>query len=213
MFTVTQRLGGALFALSLCSAASAITVYDNGPPNLVSGTGMSEVLVAENFSFGSSFDVTNLRFWSIQDTAAAYKGSVYWAIYSNNAGQPGTLLNGGVTAAVTGTATGGSTGFGYPAFVYNIPVSFTLPAGSYWLGLHNGALANTTPSEMLWATTTTQIGSFGLYKDGVNWISSLNEHAFLIEGVATQVPEPTTLALLLAGLVGTVSIARRRASV
>jgi len=215
MSKLTHRLGGAVFALGLCSAASAVTLYDNGAINLVSGTGMSEFQVAENFTLTgalTNFNFTNLRFWSIQSAAADYKGSVYWAVYSNGASQPGSILFGGTTAAVTGTATGGSTGFGYGAYVYNIPVSFTLPAGNYWLGLHNGALANITPSEMLWATTTTQIGSFGLYRDGANWISSLNEHAFLLEGTAVPIPEPTTVALLLAGLLGTVGVVRRRAS-
>lgn len=205
----SKQFGAALLALC-ATQAMAITLWDNGAPNAVSGTNMSETVVAENFALGVDYDVTNLRFWSIQSAPADYKGSVYWAIYSNAAGTPGSIVAGGTTASITGVTTGASTGFGYAVWAYNIPVSITLPAGNYWFGLHNGALADTTPSEMLWATTTTQVGSFGLYRDGTNWINSLNEHAFLIEGNVAAIPEPATTALLLAGLAGTIAAARRR---
>jgi hypothetical protein len=211
MSKVFKQVGSALLALGVSQVAMAITVYDNGAPNLVSGTGMSEVQVAENFTLGSSFNITNLRFWSIQSAAADYSGSVYWAVYSNSGGQPGSILFSNTTAT-TGTPTGGSTGFGYGVYAFDIPVSFTLAAGNYWLGLHNGPLANITPREMLWATTAVQVGSFGLYRDGVNWVNSLNEHAFAIDGTVVVIPEPTTTALLLAGVLATIGVARRRVS-
>jgi hypothetical protein len=209
MSTVLKLLGGAVCALGVSQAALAVTVYDNGAPNNVFGTGMSEVQVAENFALGSAYNITNLRFWSIQSAPADYTGSVYWAIYSNSGSAPGSVLFSGTTATAA-TATGNSTAFGYGVYAFNIPVAFTLSAGNYWLGLHNGPLTNTTPSEMLWATTATQVGSFGLYRDGANWVNTLNEHAFAIDGVAVPIPEPATGALLLAGLLATVGAARRR---
>lgn len=208
MFKQLMKLSAAGIALGLSQAAMAVTVYNNGAPDLVYGTGMSEFQVAENFTLGNNYDLTNLRFWSIQSTAGDYSGSVYWAIYANSGGAPGSIVTFG-TSAVAATPTGGSTGFGYGAYAFDIPVAFSLTAGNYWLGLHNGPLANISPSEMLWATTAVAIGSAGLYKDVV-WVSSGNEHAFAIDGNVSAVPEPATAALLLAGLLGTASLARRR---
>lgn len=205
---IAVKLVGAIGALALSQAVSAVTLYDNGAPDLVSGTQMSEFLVAENFTLGSPSDLSNLRFWTVQSGAADYSGSVYWGIYADNAGSPGALVAGGSTAATAGALAGGSTGFGYAAWVYNVPVSVSLAAGSFWLGLHNGPLSSIDPTEMLWATTASVSAPQGMYLDGV-WVSTLNEHAFLIEG--TVVPEPGAAVLMLAGLAAMASVARRRA--
>ncbi len=205
---IAVKFAGALSALALSGAASAATVYDNGAPDLLFGTQMSEFQVAENFSLGTGYNVSNLRFWTVQAGAADYTGSVYWAIYADSAGQPGALVAGGTTAAVSGALAGGSTGFGYAAWVYDVPVSVTLGAGSFWLGLHNGSLASTDPTEMLWATTAAGSAPQGMYLDGT-WVNTLNEHAFLIEG--TVVPEPGAAVLMLAGLAAMAGVARRRA--
>ena len=196
---IFRRLSLTLLTLGLSHAALGAVAYDNGPPNQVSGTQMSEFQVAENFTLGAAANINNIRFWSVQSALADYTGSVYWAIYSNSTGQPGGLLEGGVTASIAGSLTGSSTGFGYAEYVFDIPVTFTLGVGDYWLGLHNGALVNTATSEMLWSTTDVPVGSSGLYLDGVNWINSGNEHAFRFD--AGLIPEPSTLALLAIGLV------------
>jgi len=206
------RMGLAAFTLSLSFAVQGALIYNNGSPDQVSGTNMSEFLVAENFTLSAAADITNIRFWSIQDAETSYTGSVYWAIYSNVLNQPGSILDGGVTAAILGMATGNSTGFGYAEYVFNIPVAFQLAVGDYWLALHNGALSNITPSEMLWSTTTAAIGSSSLYLDPLGWISSGNEQAFQLDGTPVSpgsVPEPSTLALLFGGLLATAFLRRK----
>lgn len=208
MSKLLQRLGTAALALGLSQAAMAITIYDNGAPNLVYGTAMAEFKVSENFTLGTAYDLTNLRFWSIQDAAASYTGSVFWEVSTPSGAQPGAIVATGL-AAVAATPTGGSTSFGYGVYAFNIPVAFSLSAGNYWLTLHNGPMSNITPSEMLWATTAVQVGSFGLYNDGT-WINSGNEHAFAIDGNVAVIPEPATAGLMLAGLAGALSLARRR---
>ena len=210
------RMGLAVFALGLSFAVSGVPIYNNGLPDQVSGTNMSEVLVAENFTIGAAADITNIRFWSIQDLASAYTGNIYWAIYSNTGNQPGSILNGGVTSAVSGTATGNSTSFGYAEFFFDISVVFQLAVGDYWLALHNGVLSNNSPSEMLWSTTAAAIGSSSLYLDPPNsttpvWIASGNEQAFQLEGTPTtpSVPEPSTFVLLMGGLLATALLRRK----
>ncbi len=193
--------------LGLSHAALGAVIYDNGLPNQVSGTQMSEFQVAENFTIGATANFNNIRFWSIQSLSTDYSGSVYWAIYSNIANEPGVLVKGGVTTVVAGALTGNSTGFSYAEYVFNIPVAFTLGAGDYWLGLHNGGLASTDSSEMLWSTTDVSVGSSGLYLDGSNWIDSGNEHAFQLEG--SLIPEPSMLALVAVGLAA-IGLRRRK---
>ncbi len=193
------------FALALAFGTShAATAFDNGVPDLVSATGMTEFVVADNFSLASSFDINNIRFWSAQDTLGAYTGSVSWGLYSDAAGQPGVALVSGL-ASVAGTATGGSVGGVGAVYSFDIPVvAFTLSAGSYWLTLLNGAAPNpVAPNFMGWATTSPGTGAGSLYNDAGTWVPSGNEQAFRIDGTATVInptPEPASIALVLAGL-------------
>ena len=139
---VLVRTGMAALALAAAPLSFAAPVYNNGLPNQVSGTQMSEVVVAEDFTLTASTTISNIRFWSIQDLAADYLGSVYWAVYSNVGGAPGGILFGNTAVATTAVATGMSTGFGYDEYAFDVDVAdFTLGAGNYWLGLHNGPSA------------------------------------------------------------------------
>nr|WP_295130559.1 PEP-CTERM sorting domain-containing protein [uncultured Roseateles sp.] len=165
---------------------------------------MSEQLVAENFSLSAATNITGIRLWSIQDAAAAYRGSVYWAIYSDLGGIPNAVLSGGSTSIVSEVATGNSTGFGYAEYEINIAASFNLAAGNYWLALHNGVLSDNSSAEMLWSTTGAGSAD-GRYLDSTfGWVQSGNEQAFQLEGTAVggvgTVPEPSTLALMSLGL-------------
>lgn len=175
-----SKVGPGLVALALCysSTASGVVIYDNAPDQ-VSGTNMSEQLVAENFTLATAANVINIRFWAILAAGSAYRGNLYWAIYSNVANHPGVIVSGGAAPVVVGTATGFSTAFGYPEYSFDIPVDIQLPAGAYWLALHNGDLSNNGPSEMLWSTSASNIGSNALYLDATaGWVSSGNELAF-----------------------------------
>ena len=202
--------------LSLAHAAPAAVVFNNGSPNLLSGTNMSATQVAEDFTVGATTDITNIRFWAIQSAANDYSGNLFWAIYTDVGNEPGALLQGGTAVPVTESATGSSTGFNYSEFTFDVAASFQLSAGTYWLGLANDPLDPVNPSEMLWETTSAGSGFSGLYNDAGTWIDSLNHHAFLLEGrlvgdpPPVGVPEPTTLALLACGLLAA-RFARRKA--
>jgi|CXWL01.1.fsa_nt_gi hypothetical protein len=200
-----KKLGWAsapALALCLAQAASAAVVFNNGAPDQVSGTNMSANMVAEDFTIGATTDITNLRFWTIQSALGDYSGSLSWAIYGGGA-QPGAVLFSG-TSAATAVATGGSSGFGYAEYVFDITTLFQLSAGSYWLGLGNNPLDPSNPSEMLWETTGGSTGSKSKYLDVSisEWIDSGNDQAFRIDGTPVvnppppTIPEPGTLALL-----------------
>jgi hypothetical protein len=53
------RLGLAAFTLCLSLTVQGALIYNNGSPDQVSGTNMSEVLVAENFTLSAAADITN----------------------------------------------------------------------------------------------------------------------------------------------------------
>ena len=201
------RLG--IFTLCLAAISHGATIY-TAPPDQTYGVNMRETLVAEDFTIASTTDFTNIRFWSIQSALADYDGSVYWAIYGNLTGGP--ILFGGTTAAISPTATALSTGFGYPEYVFNIPVAFQLAGGTYWVALHNGPLASTATNEMLWETTSLATGSQAMYFDATfGWTDAGSHLAFELEGTssAAATPEPSSFVLLSSGLLAA-AYARRR---
>lgn len=92
-----------------------------------------------------------------------------------------------------------------------------LAAGTYWLTLHNGSLANTAFTDFAWSwadlnatnTPTTRGQEFGLAPLDTQWRVNDQEHAFNITGIASVVPEPTGWALAGAGLLA-MALRRRR---
>ena len=218
---VLVRTGMAALALSAAQLSFAAPVYNNGLPDQISGTQMSEFVVAEDFSLTASATISSIRFWSIQDAPADYLGSVYWAVYSNVGGAPGAVLFGDTAVTTTASLTGNSTGFGYAEYVFDVDVAdFAIGAGTYWLGLHNGPLASTVASEMLWSTTASTIGSESVYFDSTSgWVGAGTHLAFALDGTGVVVPppppppgvpEPATLALVGLAVLAA-RVARRKA--
>ena len=219
MSVTSFRASLAALAFGTCAASQAAIVVSN-PPDQVSGTNMSFALVADNFTLGGIYDISNIRFWSVQAAAADYSSNLYWAIYSDALGSPGAVLQSATTAAVA-VATGNSTGFGYNEYVFDIAVNFQLAAGSYWLALQNDALGSTTATEMLWETSSAGSSPAGQYRDflinPLVWVDTGNEHAFQLTGQLVGnpppppngAPEPSTLALLFASLAAAVALRRQ----
>jgi hypothetical protein len=209
---------GAVFAMA--TTMQAATIISNGLPDhgeTAFGANMSAFLVAEDFTLAGTFDISNLQFWSLQSSASDYRGSVYWAIYDDNDGIPGSIVQDNLASSVAAIATGFTTGFGYAEYVFNIPVSFQLTAGTYWLALHNGSISDGSEVEMLWSNSATGGGSAGVYTNvplvaSFEWIQVGQESAFLLEGSepTTELPEPGTLILLASGLAAGACLRRKR---
>lgn len=215
------RTGMAALALAAAQLSFAAPVYNNGLPTLDYGTNMSGNVVAEDFSLTALATISSIRFWSVQDTAADYLDSVYWAVYSNAVGAPGAVLFGNTAVTTTASATGRSTGYFYAEYMFDVDVAdFTLGAGNYWLGLANDPLDPANPTEMLWSPTASVIGSESQYFDSTfGWVGADTHLAFVLDGTGVVVPppppppgvpEPGTLALVGLAVLAA-RVARRKA--
>src|SRR4051812_794924 len=151
-------LAGLLLALCLPLSANAVTFLDNGAPNLLDGFDLTYLKEANRFTVSTDAVAKSVKFWTLEPHTATWANLVFWEIRSNTAANmPGTVLASGNSTNLTHVATGMNAN-PYPEYVitFDLP-SVSLPAGTYWLVLHNGALSNnsmTLASDILWETTT-----------------------------------------------------------
>lgn len=93
-------------------------------------------------------------------------------------------------------------------------LNWNVAADTYWVAFeplpHDayGSGFNTT----LLVGAASPLGNYALWNEGMTGYSNQNGYAlgFRIEGVMTPVPEPTSYAMMLAGLALVAGIARRR---
>lgn len=228
----------ALGLVAAFGSAQAIDLFNNGaavagaPPNSVIRTGGTLFgagaqanipnLVADNFAVGGpGWRVEGLSFFSYQ----SFANSLYTFTGVNWSVIRGDVNTGTVVASGTGPgANGGLQGYRVTAttlantdraiFRVNVDVpDFNLAAGNYWLrwGL-TGSLASgpwQPPTANGVVGNGQQALGVGAFAGIVDAGDSLGvELPFIIQGAV--IPEPGTWALMLAGGVAMLGVARRR---
>lgn len=217
-------LGTGLVVVSLCfsGVTQAATIYNNGGPAVTNlgGSVMSDTKQAQDFLLTGITNLTGVRFWNLQGTAADYAGNIFYQIFSDASGLPGvTAIASGL---VTPTRIAAGTVLGFSQFQNDFTIAVNgLTAGTYWLALHNGPTTTTAFSDFYWSwadlnavNTPTNPGSeFALNPLGTSWTSNDQEGAFLLSGstVGSSTPEPATFVFVGASLMA-LGIYRRRLS-
>lgn len=206
-----------ILALGLIGSAHA-AVIGNGPPNQTGGSDLNAFLEADNFSLGASFTITQIKYWSLQNTLADYAGTTDWGFYTDASGVPGTALFSGNTIA-TGVATGNTTQ-GLNEFAYKFAVNVVLGPGNFWLVLHNGPSNNIPNTLYYWAwssdtgnsQSTDVVQMVNTPRIGLNppiWSGNFTELAFELTATQNGVPEPASLALVGSGLLAVWFVRRK----
>lgn len=210
-------LAVSMLALGLAGLAQAATI-GNGPPNQTGGSDLNAFLEADDFSLGAPSIITQVEYWTLQNTLSDYAGTTDWGFYTDNSGVPGVALFSGNTVA-TGVATGNTT-FGLNEFAYTFAVNVVLGPGNYWLVLHNGP-SGTIPNtnyNWAWSSDTGNSQSMDITpvsgpKTGPNppitWVGNFTELAFQLN--ATSVPEPVSMSLVGGGLLAAWFVRRKTA--
>lgn len=219
-------IGALAWALQTGSAVAAV-IWDNGVPNDLGGSNMSDTVQAQDFSILGLTSLTDVRFWNLQAGDGDYTGSIFWRIVGDSSGAPNdAAVFGSGTATPTRAAAGSALGLSRFQNDFSILLP-DLAAGTYWLELHNGPLTSDSALDFYWnwtdvggANAATNRGrELYLPDPAFGYTTNGEEHAFMLFGdrVAPPpppppppppgVPEPATA--LLTGL-GLIWLAARR---
>jgi len=188
--------------------ARADLIFDNGAPNTDSPRAISSIYtLADDFSMGTDSTVTNVGFYYYN--GAGSTTDVSYAIYSDDGGAPGTVLASGDAQNFSGTDTGQQEYAGEDVFLgtFDLATSFNATANTtYWLALSNGSYFT------FWATTDAN-GTYGAQGSSGGGFGGLGtQQAFYLDGTASSIstPEPASLLLFGAGLIGLGGMRRKK---
>lgn len=188
-------------------AAQAATLVDTGEPNLsMASLAIDSVdWAADEVSFNTAASIDSIKTYLQDDT---YGETYTIALYKNLAGLPDTDAGALYTSQATFTGSNGWLGL--------TGLNWQVGAGQYWIGIESRATDSMTYGSLPVpvASGSGVIGSaFTPSIAGDYLVSNPAQYAFAlrITGTTPAVPEPTGIALLLAGLSLITWVARRQA--
>lgn len=209
MNILTATLAAALL-VQLARPAAAAAIFSQDSPN-GNSFDITDYRLADDFSLPGASVVDGIDFW-YQAQFQTDLSVVTYAIYANQAGALGTLLQSETINTITTSCCDASSGL----FLANFSITtVSLPAGSYWLELHAGStLIDTSGFLVSWGAAPDNATAIALNNQSLNQpdtpvnVSGFNQYAFDINGTAA--PEPATAALAVLGLCGLALWRRRR---
>lgn len=174
---------------------TAATIYNNGTPNGLGGANFNDFRVVKDSSLAANASISGLRFWTITTNSSQTFANLTWAIYANNAGLPGAVVQSGSASNVAAIVDGS-------AHRREIAASFNLTVGDYFIEFHTASAPDVAgPTSFFWATTADN--ATNRYRQGdltsvptievnPNLGSGLLHAAFQIDGTlgATGIPGP-----------------------
>jgi hypothetical protein len=219
---------GAVLWLTVPVGEASI-IYNNGSPNQSDGANITGFVAGDDFTLGGSVTLTGGAFWSsanFDPFGNSFSGTIGWAILADSGGSPGTILASGSDSSPVLTDTGAKI-FGTDEWQIDFSFgSISLNAGTYWLTLHEGALG--TPDDgttIYWDTTGNQTGSLSQTTADLTAASGWSSNGALVGGNGSDlafqlsggsggggstVPEPSSVGLVGAGIVGILLLMKRK---
>lgn len=205
----------------LTGGAHAAVIYDNGvPPSPPVSFYFAEAkfaftTAAENFTLNpGAATIGGVNWWggcaTLTNVCATTNLTLFF--YDDAGGTPGSVIAQYNVGLANQTAVGAHTA-GYVQYAYsaNIP-ALALTAGvQYWLGIQN----DSPTLEDLWGWESNLIGPHNdlvhqQFLNGFGWTEQDTDLAFNLTDAAVAVPEPLTISLFSAGLVGAAAMRRRK---
>ena len=224
-------LGG---CLATTWPAHAAVVWNQGDylTDTSGGTATGTLLMSD-FVLAAPTNITNFTVW-MRDAApgplggngvangvfGTFSGALSWYVFLEAGGLPGALLASGNTVPLvvdTGVDTVGASPEDIFAVSAALGAPLLAPAGHYWFGIREGNVGDAQDdSYTIWLKSGTLTGLDGYYwGNGANQTNLFGpnsiDHAFVLEGNAASVPEPSAPALLVVALFAA-GIARKRLS-
>lgn len=128
-------------------------------PNIFAGvaTDITGTALANDFRIDETTELGSLRAWladvvgsGVDGVLEEFSGTLGWAIYSDDSGLPGTLLYSGseMDPLVNSTNVRSSGGEVFAVDI-DFPPNTSLPAGTYWLSIRDGAWGSPSDGSMV----------------------------------------------------------------
>ncbi len=201
-------------------------LFNQTPPDAdPNGFSMTDFRIADDFTLATSDTITDILFYFkfASGGTADDLGALTYAMYSDNAGTPGGLLQSETIASGSITRTDQNALCTTCASATFSISSLDLGVGTYWLELHADSTltGNNGNFPIDWAAVAdnTTYGARFDYSGGVPSSAinfpGFNQYAFQLSGIGTSntaapAPEPDTLVFVTLGGVMTAIKARRK---